>query len=177
MTHSHPLGHGTGTIIRSVALGGLSIGSSADLRGCEQRMLAVEPGQGSAADEVLAQAGFLPATGSRPDSPGVYRDGIDDPNHAPADVYRKRLYFRPDPGQYTILHVRKLGSPWQIDTVVFRDWLRSEPAARAAYEQAKRNAAEAHASDADFDDYTRAKGAFFRSATWRHPLTAGELTN
>ena len=135
------------------------------------------PGQGSAAGEVLAQAGFLPATGSRPDSPGVYRDGIDDPNRAPADVYRKRLYFRPDPGQYTILHVRKLGSPWQIDTVVFRDWLRSEPAGRAAYEQDKRNAAEAHASDADFDDYTRAKGAFFRSATWRHPPTAGELTN
>jgi GrpB protein len=46
-------------------------------------------------------------------------------------------------------------------TVQFRDWLRAIPAARRAYENAKQHAADAHASDVDFDDYTRAKAAFF----------------
>jgi GrpB-like predicted nucleotidyltransferase (UPF0157 family) len=124
------------------------------------------PGRGSAADEILAGAGFRPEAGSRPDSPGVYRDAIMDPGRAPAGAYRKRLYFRPDPGQYTIMHVRLLGAPWQVDTVAFRDWLRADPDGRTAYEQAKLSAARAHAGDADFDDYTRAKGSFFRSAAW-----------
>jgi GrpB-like predicted nucleotidyltransferase (UPF0157 family) len=81
---------------------------------------------------------------------------------------RKRLYVRPDPGQHSILHVRLLGAPWQADTVAFRDWLRSDPDGRAAYEQAKLDAARAHAADADFDDYTRAKTSFFRSAAQAH---------
>jgi GrpB-like predicted nucleotidyltransferase (UPF0157 family) len=45
--------------------------------------------------------------------------------------------------------------------VQFRDWLRASPEGRRAYEHAKQEAADAHASDPDFDDYTRAKAAFF----------------
>ena len=43
----------------------------------------------------------------------------------------------------------------------FRDWLRASPAGRRSYEKAKQRAAADHAHDADFDDYTRAKAAFF----------------
>lgn len=119
------------------------------------------PKEDSPVDEVLAAAGFVPARGARPDSPGVYRDEVKDPGLAPADAYRKRLYIRPDPGQRAILHVRRLGTPWWSYTVRFRDWLRDNPAGRRAYEQMKQRAAGAHANDADFDGYTRAKEAFF----------------
>jgi len=119
------------------------------------------PGEGSAADQVLAAAGFRPVTGARPDSPGVYWDGVKDPRLAPAEAYRKRLYFRPDPAQPAILHVRQLGAPWWSYTVQFRDWLRASPAGRRSYEKAKQRAAADHAHDADFDAYTRAKAAFF----------------
>lgn len=60
-----------------------------------------------------------------------------------------------------VLHVRPLGAPWWSYTVQFRDWLRASPEGRRACEHAKQQAADAHANDADFDDYTRAKAAFF----------------
>ncbi|HKN99347.1 MAG TPA: GrpB family protein [Pseudonocardiaceae bacterium] len=122
------------------------------------------PEAGSAFDRVLLDAGYQPATGARPDSPGVYRDLEREPGLAPADAYRKRLYFRPDPGLPSILHVRPLGGPWWSYTVLFRDWLRVDPDARTAYEAMKLDAAAAHADDADYDDYTRAKTAFFDRA-------------
>ncbi len=134
------------------------------------------PPEGSATDGVLAAAGFRPGTGSRPDSPGVDRDQIKDPSLAPAAAYRKRLYVRPDPGLTAILHVRLLGSPWWAGTVAFRDWLRADPSGRRIYEAAKEQAARAHAADADFDDYTRAKAAFFDQVspwTWRRPAPRG----
>ncbi|HEX5118865.1 MAG TPA: GrpB family protein [Pseudonocardiaceae bacterium] len=129
------------------------------------------PAEGSPMDEVLWAAGFVPEPGARPDSPGVYRDHIADPGLAPARMYRKRLYLRPDPGQVAILHVRLLGSPWWSYTVLFRDWLRTDADGRAAYQEAKQRAAAEHANDADEDDYTRAKAGFLhrvRSAYERH---------
>lgn len=143
--------------IGSTAVAGLRAKQFIDL----QIGSATLPEEGSPADEVLAAAGFLPATGARPDSPGVYRDGVKDPELAPAEAYRKRLYFRPDPAQPSILHLRQLASPWWSYTLQFRDWLRASPAGRSAYERAKQQAADAHAHDADFDEYTRAKAAFF----------------
>lgn len=119
------------------------------------------PETGSAFDRVLLAAGYLPATGARPDSPGVYRDDVREPGLAPDDAYRKRLYVRPDPGLPSILHVRPLGGPWWSYTVLFRDWLRVDPDARTAYQAMKAAAAAKHAADADYDDYTRAKTAFF----------------
>jgi GrpB-like predicted nucleotidyltransferase (UPF0157 family) len=119
------------------------------------------PAEGSPADQVLEAAGFVLATGSRPDSPGVYRDGVKQPGLAPDAAYHKRLYFRADPSLPAILHVRQLGAPWWSYTVQFRDWLRASPDGRRAYEHAKQQAVDAHANDADYDDYTRAKAAFF----------------
>jgi GrpB-like predicted nucleotidyltransferase (UPF0157 family) len=98
---------------------------------------------------------------------------VKEPGLAPGGAYRKRLYVRPDPPAPAILHVRVLGAPWSSYTVQFRDWLRASPAARHDYEQAKEQAAATHAGDADFDDYTRAKGAFFDHVQAGYQQTAG----
>ncbi|WP_308199385.1 GrpB family protein [Saccharothrix sp. S26] len=89
-------------------------------------------------------------------------DWRSDPD-VPAELYRKRLYFRPDPAEPAIVHVRLFGNPWQRETIRFRDRLRAYPIVREAYETAKLRAAETHAGDDDYDDYTRAKSTFFRS--------------
>jgi dephospho-CoA kinase len=120
------------------------------------------PEEGSAADAIFDRAGYQATRGSRPDSPGVYRDAVLGPVAAPEPTYRKRLYVRPDPPLPSVLHVRLIGAQWQVATVRLRDWLRASPQARRDYEAAKRQAAARHAGDADFDDYTRAKAAFFR---------------
>jgi dephospho-CoA kinase len=130
------------------------------------------PEEGSPVDDVLAAAGFVPARGARPDSPGVDWDEIRVPGLAPAEAYRKRLYVRYDPGQPAILHVRRLGAPWWSYTVQFRDWLRADPAGRRAYEEMKQRAADAHAGDGDFDGYTRAKTAFFDRVQAAYERTA-----
>ena len=113
-------------------------------------------------DHVLAALGFRAAKGARPDSPGVTHDWHTDPE-VPAELYRKRLYVRPDQAAPAILHVRRFGNPWHQRTIRFRDRLRADPAVRESYEAAKLRAAEAHAGDDDYDDYTRAKSVFFRS--------------
>jgi len=113
-------------------------------------------------DHTLAALGFRPEEGARPDSPGVTHDWQTDPE-VPARRYRKRLYVRPDPEVTAILHVRQLDNPWHRRTIEFRDRLLADPAVREAYEAAKLSAAETHAGDDDYDDYTRAKSAFFRS--------------
>lgn len=112
-------------------------------------------------DAALHGAGFFPTTGSRPDSPGVYRDGLVGPATVDTDVLAKRLFVRPDPGHEAILHIRKDQSPWARYTVRFRDLLRDQPAERRRYETLKYDLAAAHSKDADYDDYTRAKGAYF----------------
>ncbi len=43
----------------------------------------------------------------------------------------------------------------------FRDWLRAEAGARRRYEALKRRLAADNVGKPDFDDYTRAKTAFF----------------
>lgn len=107
---------------------------------------------------LLASAGFVPARGARPDSPGVYRD-IPRPGD-PTDemLYEKRLFYHPE--QPAILHIRRMDSPFGRFVVVFRDWLRSNPDQAGRYQQIKRRLADEHAGDSDYD-YTRAKSAFF----------------
>lgn len=107
----------------------------------------------------LRPLGFERARGSRPDSPGVARDVPRGDEAAPGDVWEKRLYFAES--RSMILHVRRADSPWGRYTVWFRDWLRAHPDARRSYENAKQALSEQNAGKPDYDDYTRAKTAFF----------------
>lgn len=77
----------------------------------------------------------------------------------PDDVWEKRLYV--DEGQSRILHIRRADSPWGRHAVWFRDWLRTHPDARLRYEATKRVLSEENVGKKDYDDYTRAKSAFF----------------
>ncbi len=115
----------------------------------------------SALDGLLLDAGYHPATGSRPDSPGVHRDIPRGSENVPDEVWAKRLFVSPDPGAPAILHVRRADSPWGRYTVAFRDLLRADPAELARYERTKTELARRHADDPDYDDYTRAKTAYF----------------
>jgi GrpB-like predicted nucleotidyltransferase (UPF0157 family) len=54
-----------------------------------------------------------------------------------------------------------MDSPFARFVVLFRDWLRSNPGQAGRYQDTKRRLAEEHAGDGDYDDYTRAKTAFF----------------
>nr|WP_205706949.1 GrpB family protein [Kineococcus vitellinus] len=120
------------------------------------------PEPGGDFDEALASIGFVPAVGARPDSPGVHRDVPRGSEVVPDELWCKRLFVHDVDGpRAAILHVRSSASPWARYTVWFRDWLRAHPAARDRYASFKAGAAAEHAGDADFDDYTRAKAAFF----------------
>jgi GrpB-like predicted nucleotidyltransferase (UPF0157 family) len=109
--------------------------------------------------ELLASTGLVPAQGARPDSPGVYRDTPRPGDPTDAALYEKRLFH--DPERATILHIRRADSPFAQFVVHFRDWLRSNPEQANLYQQTKRRLAGQHAGDADYDDYTRSKSAFF----------------
>ncbi len=120
-------------------------------------------------DPPLLEIGFRPHAGARADSPGVHRDSPRGSQQVPEDVWEKRLFTASDPD--TVLHVRRLDSPWGRHTVMFRDWLRAHPAEVARYAEVKQSLAREHADDPDFDDYTRAKTAYFdlvqeRFETW-----------
>jgi len=68
-------------------------------------------------------------------------------------------YFRPFSGlpREVQVHVCRMGSKWERQALLFRDYLRASPAARDAYAQAKRLAADRWKDDRIA--YTDAKGA------------------
>jgi GrpB-like predicted nucleotidyltransferase (UPF0157 family) len=107
----------------------------------------------------LAPLGLERAQGSRPDSPGVTRDVPRGHEIVVPEVWEKRLYV--GLAGSVILHVRRSDSPWGLHTVWFRDWLRATPGARADYEATKLELSAQNVAKPDFDDYTRAKTAFF----------------
>jgi GrpB-like predicted nucleotidyltransferase (UPF0157 family) len=69
--------------------------------------------------------------------------------------------------QSSILHIRCTDSPWGHYTVWFRNWLGAHPEARQRYEDTKRRLSAENAGKPDYDDYTRAKTAFFKEM---HPV-------
>jgi GrpB-like predicted nucleotidyltransferase (UPF0157 family)/SAM-dependent methyltransferase len=141
--------------IGSTAVDGLAAKDFVDL----QVRVPVLPPR-AALEATLAPLGYLPAVGSRPDSPGVHRDTPCGDEVVPDAVWDKRLFVAPDPVRPVILHVRLAASPFGRHTVWFRDWLRAHPGERDAYETVKRDLASAHAHQPDYDDYTRAKGEY-----------------
>ncbi|ONI87632.1 hypothetical protein ALI144C_09290 [Actinosynnema sp. ALI-1.44] len=108
-------------------------------------------------DAAVARAGFVDVAKIAPNSPGVLRDN---PRGA-GNFWEKRLFASADPGQYAILHVRQLDSPWWHYTTRFRDLLRSDETLRGDYERMKRGLVEANAGETNYDKYTIAKTAFF----------------
>ncbi|WOF23412.1 GrpB family protein [Microbacterium betulae] len=107
----------------------------------------------------LGAIGYVRAQGSRPDSPGVHRDIPRGDETVPDEVWTKRLFVIEDGS--VILHIRRSDSPWGRYAVWFRDWLRAHPDARDRYESVKRRLSAENRGKADYDDYTRAKTAFF----------------
>jgi dephospho-CoA kinase len=104
--------------------------------------------------DALADAGF-------PRRPEI----TDDTPHPPgADPgwWVKRFHQSADPGRLVNLHVRVAGSPGWRYGLLFRDWLRADPGARAEYLQLKRDVAAAHPDDSNA--YAEAKEPWFAQA-------------
>lgn len=74
------------------------------------------------------------------------------------------LYFRNTPRTVQI-HVCQIGSKWERDHLLFRDYLRTHPDAARAYEDLKRAAAETYRDDRIA--YTEAKGPLIESILGR----------
>ena len=109
------------------------------------------------ADELagpLTRAGF-------PRAPGTWWDTPKPGAAGPGEVWPKRLHGGADPGRVVHLHVRAAGSPgWRV-SLLLRDWLRADPAARAEYAALKRRLAAAGMSTSE---YARAKEPWFDQA-------------
>ncbi|GAB49119.1 dephospho-CoA kinase [Mobilicoccus pelagius] len=101
----------------------------------------------------LAAAGFPRVEDYRMDHP---TDAMPDPS-----LWVKRFHGSCDPGRVAHVHVRELSSAgWQY-ALLFRDWLRGDPAAREEYTRIKEDLAEAHESNAA---YAAAKEPWFNEA-------------
>lgn len=103
------------------------------------------------ADE-LADAGF-PFTGITADNPRH--------EHPEPAGWAKRLHVLADPGRAANVHLRVAGTPGQRFALIFRDWLRAEPAVVAEY-LAVKQAAQVGAREVL--DYADAKEPWFDSA-------------
>ncbi|MGO4384103.1 dephospho-CoA kinase [Specibacter sp. RAF43] len=111
-----------------------------------------------AAAPALARAGFPRREGEWWDTAHAF-DGA-----GAGGRWEKRFHNAADPGRPVNLHVRVHGSPGAVLAVAFRDWLRSDDAARGAYASMKRETARAHAGDASTAGYADAKEPWFAGA-------------
>ena len=101
----------------------------------------------------LEDAGFPCIAGIRADRP----EPVDPhPTH-----WQKRLHGSADPGRALHLHIREQGSPGWRYALLFRDWLRAEPAEAEAYEAEKTRLAAENATTAAYAD---AKEPWFDAA-------------
>lgn len=92
----------------------------------------------------------------------------DNPNPArPAEsAAPKRVHVNADPARRVNLHVRVFGSPAWRYTLLFRDWLRVEPAEVADYAARKRELAKTHAHGTT-QEYSAGKEPWFAQALIR----------
>ncbi|GIG62734.1 dephospho-CoA kinase [Longispora fulva] len=100
---------------------------------------------------VLAAVGF-------PANPGEWWDNPKPPD---TTIWYKRLHGSADPGRPVNLHVRTLDSPGWRWALMFRDWLRANPAEVAGYAQLKARLA---AEGLTVNDYADAKEPWFDEA-------------
>jgi dephospho-CoA kinase len=106
--------------------------------------------------DALRGAGFTLCPAIVADNP---KPADPDPAH-----WAKRFYVSADPGRPVNLHVRAVDSSGYRYALLFRDWLRAEPAAREEYLAAKRQAAATHSADSDTSGYAEAKEPWFDAA-------------
>ncbi|WP_194820321.1 dephospho-CoA kinase [Nocardia sp. XZ_19_385] len=85
----------------------------------------------------LAEAGFPRKDDVTDDNP---KPTEGDPAGADHALWTKRLHGSADPGRPANVHIRAEGTPGQRFALEFRDWLRSDAAARAEYLEVKREA-------------------------------------
>jgi len=88
----------------------------------------------------------------------------DNPKPPGSPVWPKRYHGSADPRRPVNLHVREVASPGWRYALLFRDWLRADPAAREEYLGVKREAAARSAGDLDADRYVEAKEPWFDAA-------------
>jgi dephospho-CoA kinase len=107
---------------------------------------------------LLAEAGF-------PLVPGA---GSDTPKPAEPDpgLWQKRFHANADPGRPVNLHVRVAGSPGWRYALMFRDWLRDEPAARRFYAEHKEDLVGRFAGSGSTRAYAEAKEPWFTDVAW-----------
>ena len=79
-------------------------------------------------------------------------------NAKDGSVWEKRFHAGADPGRLAHVHVREVGSPGWRWALAFRDWMRSEPAAREEYAAQKQRLA---ATGLGVDAYADAKEPWF----------------
>jgi dephospho-CoA kinase len=101
--------------------------------------------------DALQDAGF-------PARPEIDRDNPKPPGSAP---WPERFHGTADPGRIAHLHIREVGSPGWRYALLFRDWLRADPAALPEYLAVKRTAVEQHAYDPDARGYVTVKEPWF----------------
>jgi len=104
----------------------------------------------------LADAGYVFSYGNHSDTPH--------PTGADASGWTKRFLGGCDPGNHVHVHVREHGSAGWRFALLFRDWLRHEPAERDAYAAEKRRLLEAHDTTSG---YVEAKEPWFEGAWHR----------
>lgn len=81
--------------------------------------------------------------------------------------WAKRFHQYADPARPVNLHVRPSGGPAWWLPLLFRDWLRAEPAERSAYAEHKQRLAELHAADGYTEPYATAKQPWIDAALRR----------
>ncbi|HTY31350.1 dephospho-CoA kinase [Mycobacterium sp.] len=98
------------------------------------------------------------------------RSTVDRYDHSDdADLWHKRIHASADPGRPTNVHIRVDGWPNQQFALLFVDWLKANPDARADYLAVKRKAEQA--AGGDTSRYVAAKelwypGAYRRAWQW-----------
>jgi dephospho-CoA kinase len=99
-----------------------------------------------------------------------------DPDGTDAELWTKRVHGSADPGRIAHIHLRAADSPGQRWALVFRDWLRADPAVREEYLAVKR-AAEAAAAGLSGHEaataYLAVKKPWFDQAYLRGAAVAG----
>src|SRR6478609_4671965 len=112
-------------------------------------------------DGALADAGF-------PLVPAVTRDTPRPVPQGPSPAgWEKRFHANADPGRKVNLHVRVRAAANRRHALLFRDWLRDDPAARDEYLLVKRGLADDHAADPTGERYAEAKEPWFAAAAAR----------